>query len=161
MYRSVSSRRVSDEFSSSSSSSKNNNTSTFDSADHQQQLLPTYNVSGKKEKIRLRSAETAVHIIPLLLIICAVILWFWPQVCLLSLPCFMSFILIFNLLYYLSFIMYIDLLSFWLYNQSSYSFNGMSGWSLEIGNTFLISSFRNVFAYYVMVNLEALWFDIK
>ncbi|KAL3630041.1 hypothetical protein CASFOL_023025 [Castilleja foliolosa] len=76
MYRSGSSSRVSDEFFS-SSPSNNNNESKSDSEDQQQQLLPTFNVSVKKEKNRPRSAETAVHIIPLLLILCAVILWFW------------------------------------------------------------------------------------
>ncbi|KAI3469024.1 hypothetical protein Pfo_025687 [Paulownia fortunei] len=71
MYRSGSSTRVSDEFFSHPSS-----TATADT----EQQLPTYNPEShlaKKEKIRLRSAETAVHIIPLLLILCAVILWFF------------------------------------------------------------------------------------
>ncbi|KAL0324493.1 UNVERIFIED_CONTAM: hypothetical protein Scaly_2416400 [Sesamum calycinum] len=68
MYRSGSSTRVSDEFSSHPSS-----TATTDA----EQLLPTFSPEShlaKKEKIRLRSAETAVHIIPLLLVLCAAIL---------------------------------------------------------------------------------------
>ncbi|KAH6795104.1 hypothetical protein C2S52_005581 [Perilla frutescens var. hirtella] len=74
MYRSGSSTRVSDEFFS--------NPSSADAEQQQQQqlLLPTYNPEShlaKKEKIRLRSAEAAVHLIPVLLIICAVILWFF------------------------------------------------------------------------------------
>ncbi|KAL0395209.1 UNVERIFIED_CONTAM: hypothetical protein Slati_4487100 [Sesamum latifolium] len=71
MYRSGSSTRVSDEFSSHPSSA-----ATTDA----EQLLPTFSPEShlaKKEKIRLRSAETAVHIIPLLLVLCAAILWFF------------------------------------------------------------------------------------
>lgn len=75
MYRSGSSTRVSDEFFS--------NPSSADAEQQQQQqqlLLPTYNPEShlaKKERIRLRSAEAAVHLIPLLLIVCVVILWFF------------------------------------------------------------------------------------
>ncbi|CAN1805471.1 hypothetical protein LINPERHAP1_LOCUS24286 [Linum perenne] len=45
-------------------------------------LLPTYDPASnaaKKEKSRLRSAENAVHFIPLLLLGCAVILWFFSD----------------------------------------------------------------------------------
>ncbi|KAJ4907048.1 hypothetical protein Rs2_10706 [Raphanus sativus] len=41
-------------------------------------LLPRYDpnsYAGKKDKSRLRSAENAIHFIPLLLILCALILW--------------------------------------------------------------------------------------
>ncbi|KAL2237968.1 UNVERIFIED_CONTAM: hypothetical protein Sindi_0988500 [Sesamum indicum] len=71
MYRSGSSTRVSDEFSSHPSST---------AATDAEQLLPTFSPEShlaKKEKIRLRSAETAVHVIPLLLVLCAAILWFF------------------------------------------------------------------------------------
>ncbi|KAK6117470.1 hypothetical protein DH2020_048797 [Rehmannia glutinosa] len=71
MYRSGSSTRVSDEFFSTPTAIP-----TTTDTEHQ---LPTYNPEShlaKKDKIRLRSAETAIHIIPLLLILCAVILWF-------------------------------------------------------------------------------------
>ncbi|EYU19462.1 hypothetical protein ABFS82_01G104600 [Erythranthe guttata] len=71
MYRPVSSSRVSDEFFSNQSPA----------ADTEEQL-PTYNPEShvaKKDKSRLRSAEAAVHIIPLLLILCAVILWFFSS----------------------------------------------------------------------------------
>ncbi|PIN04871.1 hypothetical protein CDL12_20090 [Handroanthus impetiginosus] len=71
MHRSGSSTRVSDEFFSHPSA-----TAGSDS----EPQLPTYNpesLVAKKEKIRLRSAETAVHIIPILLILCGVILWFF------------------------------------------------------------------------------------
>lgn len=75
MYRSGSSTRVSDEFFS-------NSLSSAPASDAEEQQLPTFNPAShvaKKEKIRLRSAETAVHIIPLLLIFCAVILWFFSS----------------------------------------------------------------------------------
>lgn len=70
MYRSSSSTRVSDEFFSHQSST----------TDTEQLLI--YNPESepaKKEKNRLRSAETAVHLIPLLLLLCAVILWFFSS----------------------------------------------------------------------------------
>ncbi|XP_057810031.1 uncharacterized protein LOC131024529 isoform X2 [Salvia miltiorrhiza] len=77
MYRSGSSTRVSDEFFSSPSSAAD-----VEQQQQQQlqQLLPTYNPEShlaKKERVRLRSAEAAVHLIPIMLIICAVILWFF------------------------------------------------------------------------------------
>ncbi|CAH8289036.1 unnamed protein product [Eruca vesicaria subsp. sativa] len=43
-----------------------------------QLLLPRYDPNsypGKKDKSRIRSAENAIHFIPLLLILCALILW--------------------------------------------------------------------------------------
>uniref|UniRef100_A0A2N9FTK8 Transmembrane protein n=1 Tax=Fagus sylvatica TaxID=28930 RepID=A0A2N9FTK8_FAGSY len=72
MHRSSSSSRVSEEFFSSQSSS---------SSDTDQQLvLPTYDPLShvaKKQRSRLRSAEFAVHLIPLVLVLCATILWFF------------------------------------------------------------------------------------
>ncbi|GMY29931.1 hypothetical protein FCV25MIE_25173 [Fagus crenata] len=72
MHRSSSSSRVSEEFFSSQSSS---------SSDTDQQLvLPTYDPLShvaKKQNSRLRSAEFAVHLIPLVLVLCATILWFF------------------------------------------------------------------------------------
>ncbi|KAL9368855.1 hypothetical protein Peur_040054 [Populus x canadensis] len=52
------------------------------STDTDQQELPTYDPLshiGKKEKSRLRSAEYAIHVIPLLLVLCAIILWFFSN----------------------------------------------------------------------------------
>ncbi|KAI4315209.1 hypothetical protein L6164_028042 [Bauhinia variegata] len=43
-----------------------------------EQQLPTYDplsYVAQKERSRLRSAERAIHLIPLLLIVCAIILW--------------------------------------------------------------------------------------
>ncbi|XP_057510864.1 uncharacterized protein LOC130793259 [Actinidia eriantha] len=44
--------------------------------------LPTYDPQShlaKKERTRLRSAETAVHLIPLLLVLCAIVLWLFSN----------------------------------------------------------------------------------
>ncbi|CAA0825426.1 Unknown protein [Striga hermonthica] len=76
MYRTGSSGRVSDEF---FSSATKTSAQTADGDHEQQQLLPTHRPEShppKKDKIRFRSAETAVHSIPLVLILCAAILWF-------------------------------------------------------------------------------------
>ncbi|KAK2970431.1 hypothetical protein RJ640_000148 [Escallonia rubra] len=70
MNRSSSSTRVSDEF---------YGPNTTPAPDDE---LPTYNPQSfvaKKERSRLRSAEAAVHIIPLLLVICAIVLWFFSN----------------------------------------------------------------------------------
>ncbi|KAJ6942870.1 hypothetical protein NC652_008616 [Populus alba x Populus x berolinensis] len=53
-----------------------NNTNT--DKDHHE--LPTYDPAShvaKKERSRLRSAENAIHVIPLVLALCAIILWFF------------------------------------------------------------------------------------
>ncbi|CAK9184989.1 unnamed protein product [Ilex paraguariensis] len=79
MHRSSSSTRVSDEFFSNSSSSSPYQSFNPNSDTHQ---LPTYNPLSevaKKERSRLRSAETAVHIIPVLLVLCAIILWYFSS----------------------------------------------------------------------------------
>jgi ABC-type uncharacterized transport system permease subunit len=49
---------------------------------HQQQQLPTYDPLShvaKKELSRIRSAQKAVHLIPLLVLLCAIILWFFSS----------------------------------------------------------------------------------
>uniref|UniRef100_A0A5B7BM55 Uncharacterized protein n=1 Tax=Davidia involucrata TaxID=16924 RepID=A0A5B7BM55_DAVIN len=77
MHRSSSATQVS-EFLTHSSSSPSQNFRPSSEADQ----LPTYNPQShvaKKERIRLRSAETAVHLIPLLLVLCAIILWFFSN----------------------------------------------------------------------------------
>lgn len=87
MYRSGSSTRVSDEFFSSPSPPD------AEQQQQQQQLLPTYNPEShlaKKDRLRLRSAEAAVHLIPIMLIICAVILWFFSAPGLLIYSCFID-----------------------------------------------------------------------
>jgi ABC-type uncharacterized transport system permease subunit len=48
----------------------------------QQQHLPTYDPLShvaKKELSRIRSAQKAVHLIPLLVLLCAIILWFFSS----------------------------------------------------------------------------------
>ncbi|XP_077252370.1 uncharacterized protein LOC143891718 [Tasmannia lanceolata] len=75
MHRSGSTSRASDEFSVNISpplkGSPGLKTTEMDQ-------LPTYNPQSdvaKKEMLRLKSSETAVHFIPLVLILCALILW--------------------------------------------------------------------------------------
>ncbi|XP_050227202.1 uncharacterized protein LOC126676912 [Mercurialis annua] len=83
MHRSSSGSRVSDQDSSASSSFKNNNTNYTDKElQSQQHELPTYDPLShvaKKERSRLRSAENAIHLIPLVLVLCAIILWFFSN----------------------------------------------------------------------------------
>ncbi|CAJ2645876.1 unnamed protein product [Trifolium pratense] len=48
----------------------------------QQQHLPTYDPLShvaKKELSRIKSAQKAVHLIPLLVLLCAIILWFFSS----------------------------------------------------------------------------------
>ncbi|XP_059275871.1 uncharacterized protein LOC132030309 isoform X4 [Lycium ferocissimum] len=69
MYRSSSSTRFSDEFFSP------NLKSTISTETEE---LPTFNPEShvaKKERNRLRSAENAIHVIPLILVLSAIILW--------------------------------------------------------------------------------------
>lgn len=81
MQRSRSASRVSEEDSllkspSSSSLISSNFRPTLDTDDH----LPTYDPLShvaQRERSRLRSAQNAVHVIPLLLLLCAIILWFF------------------------------------------------------------------------------------
>ncbi|KAL9260186.1 hypothetical protein AKJ16_DCAP05955 [Drosera capensis] len=89
MYRSSSNTRVSDEYSKYSTSPPSQTTSGgggWSSGDDGgggggsgSHHLPVYNPNSHastKENSRLRSAENAVHFIPLVLVVCAVILWF-------------------------------------------------------------------------------------
>ena len=83
MHRSHSSTRVADEYyrnlssaiSSSSAPSGGGGEGDGD-GDGQLPLYSPVSDVAKKEKSRLRSAENAVHLIPLVLVLCAVILWF-------------------------------------------------------------------------------------
>ncbi|KAK8998721.1 hypothetical protein V6N11_084104 [Hibiscus sabdariffa] len=82
MHRSSSSSRVSDEFFNNSSPSQSHpqNLETAPLNPHHQ--LPLYNplsTAAKMERSRLRSAENAIHIIPLLLLLCALILWLFSS----------------------------------------------------------------------------------
>ena len=80
MYRSASWNRVSDDYSSiQSPPSLMRTASSFEDSDQQ---LPLYDLQitadmAKKERARLKFAENAVHLIPLVLILCALILWFF------------------------------------------------------------------------------------
>ncbi|XWS49154.1 hypothetical protein CRYUN_Cryun13aG0139300 [Craigia yunnanensis] len=85
MHRSSSSSTVSDEFfinSSSLSQSQSSKQQSSETVPLNPQQLPTYNPlshAAKKERSRLRSAENAIHIIPLVLVLCAIILWFFSS----------------------------------------------------------------------------------
>uniref|UniRef100_A0A7C8ZEJ9 Transmembrane protein n=1 Tax=Opuntia streptacantha TaxID=393608 RepID=A0A7C8ZEJ9_OPUST len=87
MHRSSSMTRVADEYYKnllSKSSSSSFSPSTGDVAGDVNLPMYNYNYSpssyaGKKDKSRLRSAENAVHLIPLVLFLCAIILWFFSN----------------------------------------------------------------------------------
>ncbi|KAJ4951172.1 hypothetical protein NE237_028004 [Protea cynaroides] len=81
MHRSSSTSRAYEEFlhlSSPSPSSKDyQGVRTSDTSE-----LPTYDPlseAAKKEKSRIRFAENAVHVIPVILVLCAIILWFFSN----------------------------------------------------------------------------------
>ncbi|KAL6985900.1 hypothetical protein U1Q18_019274 [Sarracenia purpurea var. burkii] len=81
MHRSSIENRVLEElFNGSSSSSSPSHTFGRDSVAADQ--LPTYNPQShvaKKQRNRVRSVETTVHLIPLLLVLCAIILWLFSN----------------------------------------------------------------------------------
>ncbi|XP_010516761.1 PREDICTED: uncharacterized protein LOC104792329 [Camelina sativa] len=87
MRRSASASIVSDQLSASSPSpppSPPPRIQTAEDSDDDQLLLPRYDPSShpgkkKKNKSRLRSAENAIHFIPIVLILCAVILWLFSN----------------------------------------------------------------------------------
>ncbi|XP_010531672.1 PREDICTED: uncharacterized protein LOC104807923 [Tarenaya hassleriana] len=92
MRRSASSSRVSDQFPannpapspspSPSPSPLRSLSQSSVTAEERQQLLPRYDPNshpGKREKSRLRSSENVIHIIPLVLVLCAVILWLFSH----------------------------------------------------------------------------------
>ncbi|KAF7145697.1 hypothetical protein RHSIM_Rhsim04G0160200 [Rhododendron simsii] len=77
MHRSSSGSRVSDEY---SDHPPSNQSFRSESATTAADQLPKYNPQSyvaNKERSRLKSAETAVHLIPLLLVLCGIILWFF------------------------------------------------------------------------------------
>ncbi|OMO85292.1 hypothetical protein COLO4_21678 [Corchorus olitorius] len=95
MHRSSSGSRVSDEFFINSSPSQSQSLKQ-QSSETVPQHLPTYNPlshAAKKERSRLRSAENAIHIIPLVLVLCAIILWFFSSPGLVSNYPFLPFLL--------------------------------------------------------------------
>ncbi|PON92443.1 Transmembrane protein [Trema orientale] len=79
MYRSASWNRVSDHDYGSMQSPPPSSMRTASSFEDSDQQLPLYDLQiadmAKKEKARLKFAENAVHLIPLVLIFCAFILW--------------------------------------------------------------------------------------
>ncbi|KAH9622191.1 hypothetical protein KSS87_009578 [Heliosperma pusillum] len=87
MHRSSSNTRVADDFYKNSSayySSSSSSSSSPANVDGEVGVgnLPMYNPTShvaKKERSHIRSAENAVHLIPLVLLLCAVILWFFSN----------------------------------------------------------------------------------
>ncbi|KAI3496245.1 hypothetical protein L1887_38600 [Cichorium endivia] len=79
MHRSSSSARVSGDLSDHPAlSSENYKPTTVETSE----VLPTYNPQSyiaTKEHNQIRSAEAAIHLIPLLLVICATILWLFSD----------------------------------------------------------------------------------
>ncbi|KAJ7952568.1 putative Transmembrane protein [Quillaja saponaria] len=79
MHRSSSSSRLSGELLVPSSLNSSQSSSFRPTLEADQQL-PTFNPLShvaQKERFRVRSAENAIHLIPILLLVCAVILWFF------------------------------------------------------------------------------------
>ncbi|KAI4327175.1 hypothetical protein L6164_019667 [Bauhinia variegata] len=84
MHRSSSTSRVYEEspVTSSSLSSSSSVYSSLRASMNGEQQLPTYDPLShvaQRERSRLRSAEKAIHLVPLLLIFCAIILWFFSS----------------------------------------------------------------------------------
>ncbi|CAN6723078.1 unnamed protein product [Malus baccata var. baccata] len=92
MQRSKSASRVSPEdlllassWTSSSPQSSTFKPTTNDGSDHNQHEhlhLPTYDPLShvaRRERRRIRSAENAIHLIPVLLVLCAIVLWFFSN----------------------------------------------------------------------------------
>ncbi|KAJ0977760.1 hypothetical protein J5N97_013234 [Dioscorea zingiberensis] len=86
MHRSASTTRVSDEYylgvARDAKASSPASASRSSPAPRLSPDLPTYDPqsgAGKKEALRTRFAETMVHLIPLVLILCAVVLWFFSH----------------------------------------------------------------------------------
>lgn len=88
MHRSSSNTRVADEYYRNSSSFfsspalNNDNDGNGNGNGDVNGNLPMYSPGShpaKKEKSRLKSAENAIHLIPLVLLLCAIILWFFSN----------------------------------------------------------------------------------
>ncbi|KAJ1389065.1 hypothetical protein SESBI_38578 [Sesbania bispinosa] len=79
MHRSTSLNRFADDyFKSMTTSQSSRSSSTYDNVN----TLPTYDPVAelaKKEIARVRFAENAVHVIPFVIFLCAIILWFFSN----------------------------------------------------------------------------------
>lgn len=97
MRRSTNSSRVAERLIIDSTPSPSHNERANTDTDQQ---LPTYDPRSdvaKKERSRIRFAENAIHAIPLLLVFCAVVLWFFSkpgtiQIAILLILSFFSFL---------------------------------------------------------------------
>ncbi|KAL0304043.1 UNVERIFIED_CONTAM: hypothetical protein Sradi_6272400 [Sesamum radiatum] len=82
MYRSASTNRVPDDYSYYASSPSSKVPTALKALSQRDSELPMYeplSEAAKKEKSRARFAENAVHIIPLVLLFCGFILWFFSN----------------------------------------------------------------------------------
>ncbi|KAK9984777.1 hypothetical protein SO802_034302 [Lithocarpus litseifolius] len=120
MHRSSSTSQVSSELFSSQSQSKSRTSSSSSDNDQQQEqelLLPTYDPLShvaKKQLSRLRSAQSAVHLIPLVLLLCAIILWFFSTPGIYSFLTHPSALLYFSIYSLSIFFFYIALIGCWV-----------------------------------------------
>ncbi|EOY22759.1 hypothetical protein QUC31_007901 [Theobroma cacao] len=79
MYRSASWSRVSDDYYSSPKAGTGLRMSSSVEGNNEVPMYDPIIEMAKKEKSRARFAENAVHIIPLVLLVCALILWFFSN----------------------------------------------------------------------------------
>lgn len=86
MHRSASWNRFSDDYfkhaTSSSSQSPSGHRSSYSVFESNNNSLPTYDPIAelaRREKARVRLAENVVHVIPLVLLVCAFILWIFSN----------------------------------------------------------------------------------
>ncbi|KAA0044682.1 putative transmembrane protein [Cucumis melo var. makuwa] len=84
MYRSASWNRFSDEYySHSAPSSKPGQSlrlsSSFDQGNNELPMNDPVTEMVKREKARVKFAENAVHVIPFVLLICGIVLWFFSN----------------------------------------------------------------------------------
>ncbi|KAI5670307.1 hypothetical protein M9H77_10671 [Catharanthus roseus] len=80
MYRSASTNRVTDDHYSSATSASSKVSAALRALSLEANELPVYeplSETAKKERSRLKFAENAVHLIPVVLLLCAFILWFF------------------------------------------------------------------------------------
>ncbi|EOA18957.1 hypothetical protein CARUB_v10007592mg [Capsella rubella] len=82
MRRSTSGSRVSDQSPAKTPPPPRSQSVTAMEDDDVELLLPRYDPNsqaGKREKSRFRSAENVIHLIPLILLLCVIILWLFSH----------------------------------------------------------------------------------
>ncbi|XP_043710126.1 uncharacterized protein LOC122659020 isoform X2 [Telopea speciosissima] len=82
MHRSSSTSRAAEEFFAHLSSPLSSSKGSQGGRTSENSELPTYDPlseAAKKEKSRIKFAENAIHVIPVVLVLCAIILWFFSN----------------------------------------------------------------------------------